>query len=153
MADVLQVSSNMRVTRPFIIGSALVIIGGLMRLACYLTLGKLFTFELSIMKDHKLVTTGLYRFVRHPSYLAYTLVLGGLCLSQMTHGSWLIESGVLSTWTGRGVVGLWHLWAWYLWAMTFGRARKEDGYLHMQFGQQWVDWQKRVPYCMFPGIF
>jgi len=29
----------------------------------------LFTYELSILKDHKLVTTGLYKLVRHPSYL------------------------------------------------------------------------------------
>jgi protein-S-isoprenylcysteine O-methyltransferase Ste14 len=85
--------------------------------------------------------------------MGYSFALAGLCLSHMTRGSWLVESGTLNTWVGRGLVGLWHLWAWYLWTVGFSRARKEDEYLRKEFGQQWVEWQKRVPYRMFPGIF
>lgn len=149
----LRVASNIHVTPLFVVGSALAIVGGLMRLSCYRTLGRLFTYELSILKDHRLVTTGLYGFVRHPSYLGYTLSLTGLCLCQMTRGSWLMETGVLNSWVGRVVVGLWNLWAWYLWLCVFSRARKEDEYLREQFGQQWIEWQKRVPYRVLPGIF
>jgi len=152
-ADALRISSDIRITRSFVVGSALTIIGGLMRLSCYRTLGRLFTYELSILKDHTLVTTGLYGIVRHPSYLAYSIALPGLCLCQMTHGSWLMESGALSTWLGRSVVGSWHLWAWYLGSAIFSRVRKEDEYLRKHFGQQWIEWQKKVPYRLFPGIF
>jgi len=152
-ADDLHVASNIHVTPLFIVGSASVIIGGLMRLSCYRTLGRLFTYELSILKDHRLVTTGLYGIVRHPSYLGYTFSLIGLCLCLMTRGSWLMETGVLNSWVGRVVVGSWHVWAWYLWSCIFSRAHKEDEYLREQFGQQWVEWQKRVPYRILPCIF
>ncbi|KIM84317.1 hypothetical protein PILCRDRAFT_818656 [Piloderma croceum F 1598] len=152
-ADDLRVASNIHVTPLSVVGSALAIVGGLIRLSCYRTLGRLFTYELSILKEHRLVTTGLYGFVRHPSYLGYTFSLTGLCLCLMTRGSWLMETGVLNSWSGRVVVGSWHLWAWYLWLCVFSRARKEDEYLREQFGQQWIEWQKRVPYRVLPGIF
>ena len=124
-----------------------------MRLSCYRTLGRLFTYELSILKDHQLITSGLYSYVRHPSYLAYSIALVGLRSSHMTRGSWIVESGLLNTGIGRSLVGLWHSWALYLWSQVFTRAVKEDTYLREEFGQQWVEWQKRVPYRVFPGLF
>jgi len=152
-ADTLRISSDIRITRSFVVGSALTIIGGLMRLSCYRTLGRLFTYEISILKGHTLVTTGLYGIVRHPSYLSFCFGIPGLCLCLMTRGSWLVESGALSTWIGRSVVGSWHLWTWYLGSMISSRVRMEDEYLRKEFGQQWIEWQKKVPYKLFPGIF
>ena len=40
-------------------------------------MGSHFTFELTLQKDHKLVTSGPYRIVRHPSYIGiYAFYLG-----------------------------------------------------------------------------
>jgi protein-S-isoprenylcysteine O-methyltransferase len=49
-------------------------------------LGRFFTVDVSIAKEHRVVDTGPYRFVRHPSYTgALIAFLGfGLCL-----GNWL----------------------------------------------------------------
>jgi len=44
----------------------------------------MFTFEMSIRKNHKLITSGPYAIVRHPSYVGVILVASGLML---IHGS------------------------------------------------------------------
>ena len=49
-------------------------------------LGRFFTVNVAIAEDHRLVDTGPYRWVRHPSYTGWLVaILGlGLCL-----GNWL----------------------------------------------------------------
>ena len=62
----------------FVVGSMLTAAGGLLRLWCYQTLGRFFTWDLAVRKDHKLVTIGPYSIVRHPSYLGGTMMGVGL---------------------------------------------------------------------------
>jgi protein-S-isoprenylcysteine O-methyltransferase Ste14 len=51
------------------------LIGGyLLRITCFKQLGLLFTFGLGIREDHKLVTTGPYKYLIHPSYTGQLLV-------------------------------------------------------------------------------
>src|SRR6185437_16196584 len=45
-----------------------IIFGGVMRGVCHRHLGKFFTWEQSIYKDHQLITSGPYSYVRHPAY-------------------------------------------------------------------------------------
>jgi protein-S-isoprenylcysteine O-methyltransferase Ste14 len=45
------------------------------------SLGKQFTIPVAIVIDHKLITHGVYRFVRHPAYSGIVLCLFGLGLS------------------------------------------------------------------------
>ncbi|EGN98778.1 hypothetical protein SERLA73DRAFT_181411, partial [Serpula lacrymans var. lacrymans S7.3] len=47
------------ITVAFLVGNTLVSFGGFLRWQCYRTLGRFFTFQLSVRKDHRLVTTGL----------------------------------------------------------------------------------------------
>ena len=54
----------------------LAVIRGLIHLRCYRTLGWFFTFELSILLHHKLIMSGPYAIVQHPSCMAVILVLG-----------------------------------------------------------------------------
>ncbi|OAX34757.1 hypothetical protein K503DRAFT_674015, partial [Rhizopogon vinicolor AM-OR11-026] len=42
------------ITSPFIIGTSLAVAGGLIRWWCFRTLGRFFTFELSVRKGHQL---------------------------------------------------------------------------------------------------
>ncbi|PWN31908.1 uncharacterized protein FA14DRAFT_185879 [Meira miltonrushii] len=46
------------------------ILSGAMRIWCYQTLKKSFTFGLKVSEDQKLITTGPYRYLAHPSYTA-----------------------------------------------------------------------------------
>ena len=56
---------------------ALAIAGGLTRVWCHRTLGRFFTWEMSVRADHRLVTVEPYSLVRHPSYAGWLLLMAG----------------------------------------------------------------------------
>ncbi len=64
-------------------GLSLIVIGLIVRWIAILTLRKYFTVDVAIVSDHRIVTHGLYRWVRHPSYAGSLLsFLGvGICFS------------------------------------------------------------------------
>ncbi|KAL4077844.1 hypothetical protein J3A83DRAFT_1678213 [Scleroderma citrinum] len=69
------------------IGCCLIAIGSLLRPFCYRVLGRL---ELSIRNEHKLIKSGPYAIVQHPSYLGImSLFLG---LSMKTRGWSLVQA-------------------------------------------------------------
>ncbi|CAJ0838843.1 2314_t:CDS:2 [Entrophospora sp. SA101] len=43
------------------------VFGALLRLWCYRSLDEFFTFDIKVQKDHKLITTGPYSLLIHPS--------------------------------------------------------------------------------------
>jgi protein-S-isoprenylcysteine O-methyltransferase len=63
-------------------GLAVIVAGLLLRWWSLATLGRLFTVNVAIRHEHRLIDSGPYRYVRHPAYTAIALVyLGtGLCL-------------------------------------------------------------------------
>ncbi len=65
----------------YILGLALFVVGLIVRWIAIIHLGRFFTVNVAIAKDHQLITTGPYRYVRHPSYAGTLLIfLGfGLC--------------------------------------------------------------------------
>jgi protein-S-isoprenylcysteine O-methyltransferase len=71
---------------------ALLLIGIGIRWAAILTLGKLFTVDVAIHSDHAVVQTGLYRFVRHPSYTGLLIAFLGF---GVFFGNWLSIVGML----------------------------------------------------------
>ena len=59
--------------------SLVLLVGGLaIRATAILTLGRFFTSNVAIQPEHRVVRTGLYRFIRHPSYLGALLAFVGL---------------------------------------------------------------------------
>jgi protein-S-isoprenylcysteine O-methyltransferase Ste14 len=70
----------------FAISLVLLWSGVAMRWWCFRTLGRYFTFTVMTSADQQVITTGPYRFLRHPSYAAMLLVLAGIGL---TLGNWL----------------------------------------------------------------
>ncbi len=50
----------------YIIGLILFVLGLIVRWAAIIYLGRFFTVNVAIAEDHQLITTGPYRFVRHP---------------------------------------------------------------------------------------
>ncbi len=64
-----------------ILGIVLIVAGLAVRWTAILTLRKYFTVDVAIREDHKVVMTGLYRYVRHPAYLGSLLSFLGLAIS------------------------------------------------------------------------
>jgi protein-S-isoprenylcysteine O-methyltransferase Ste14 len=101
-------------------GAALVVAGGAMRRAAIGRLGGRFTDPVALTPDHRLVTSGVYRWMRHPSEL------GTLCLAC---------GAVLSL---GSPVALAPLAA--LIALVGVRVRQEDRLLAGRFGDRWSRW-------------
>ncbi|KAF8815061.1 hypothetical protein BYT27DRAFT_7080969 [Phlegmacium glaucopus] len=141
---------NVRLTPSFIIGVIAVILGTYIRLDCFKTLGHLFTFDLTIHPEHKLVTSRFYAYVRHPAYTGSLLLVFGLAFSHLTRGSWMTECGPLRASTSAIVV-----WAlWWLWTLSVGisRADAEDKQMRKLFPEEWDAYAAVVHWWFFPGL-
>jgi protein-S-isoprenylcysteine O-methyltransferase Ste14 len=137
----------------FILGWIATTVGTAIRLGAYRELGRFFTFSLAIRKDHKLVTSGPYSYVRHPSYTALILTCPGIIGCLLCEGSWTRESGVLDTPWGYYIESLIN-WLCLLFPLALAhRTYKEDEILKAEFQGQWEEWAKNVPYKLFPGVF
>ncbi len=66
----------------YVAGLILFIAGLIIRWIAIVHLGRFFTVNVAIAEDHQLITTGPYRYVRHPSYTGTLMIfLGfGLCM-------------------------------------------------------------------------
>jgi protein-S-isoprenylcysteine O-methyltransferase Ste14 len=62
-------------------GVMLFVAGLILRWWSIVTLGRFFTVDVTIEKDHELVERGPFRIVRHPSYTGVLLAFVGLALS------------------------------------------------------------------------
>lgn len=147
--------SNLRVTPIFLIGWFLTVSGGLLRLSCYRTMGKMFTFELAIRKEHKLVTSGPYSIVRHPGYTALFMIMCGYSTCMMGAGSWLRECSGLSldTVTAQVLMAIWVFNLIFIIFTLISRTKTEDAMLRNEFGSYWDEWAREVPYKLFPLIY
>jgi protein-S-isoprenylcysteine O-methyltransferase Ste14 len=78
------------------IGVPLVLAGIAIRVVARLTLGKHFSGHVQTTPGHRLITTGIYRFIRHPAYLAYLCLLLGfpICFGSVAGFAWAILSGL-----------------------------------------------------------
>ena len=72
---------------PMLVTAAVVLFvsGLILRWWAIITLGRFFTVDVTIEKDHELVERGPFRIVRHPSYTGVLLAFVGLALSL---GNW-----------------------------------------------------------------
>ncbi|KAJ3886170.1 hypothetical protein GG344DRAFT_81979 [Lentinula edodes] len=141
---------HIRMSPMFTIGIVAVVLGSYIRLDCFKTLGRLFTFDLTVQPEHKLVTSRFYSYVRHPAYTGSMLLVAGLALSHLTEGSWLTECGPLRSSSSAIVV-----WAaWWVWTLAVGisRAEAEDKQMQKLFPEEWDRYAMIVPWWFFPGL-
>lgn len=124
--------------------------GAYIRHRCYEAMGSMFTIEVSVRKDHKLITHGPYGVVRHPSYTGTFLAAPGGMLWHFTRGSFFRES---TTWVAKplGVVAFAILISAFF-ILPF-RIKKEDELMKEQFGDEWEEWAKKVPYRLVPYVY
>ncbi|EPQ50895.1 hypothetical protein GLOTRDRAFT_118243 [Gloeophyllum trabeum ATCC 11539] len=146
-------AASIRVTPSFLVGTLLTTVGAYWRRECFRTLGRFFTFELSIRKEHQLVTTGPYSIVRHPGYLGTLLAFTGIHACLFGPGSLLRESGILETRVGQVIIGGMVINMTSMVIAFARRPRIEDETLKQQFGEQWDRWAERVPYRIIPYIY
>ncbi|ESK93521.1 hypothetical protein Moror_1653 [Moniliophthora roreri MCA 2997] len=144
--------SNIRITPLLILGNILTISGTSLRVRCYRTLGRFFTFELRIQSRHQLIKEGPYSVVRHPSYTALILTVLGAFTSHAS-GSWIVNCGLLKTPIGVSLAMIWVGVALAVIASLLLRIPREDDLLRKSFGIEWNLWARKVPYCLVPGIY
>lgn len=75
-------------------------------------MGSMFTFEMSIRKNHELVTSGPYAIVRHPGYTSVMLVVIGMLLVHLSKVS-IPLVGILAVETESVPSGLLVARVWY----------------------------------------
>ena len=125
----------------------------LLRVTCYRMLGQYFTYELAILKEHKLVTTGPYDWVRHPSYSAIILFMIGIAFTHLGGGSWWVECGLEGTALGRIMLAAWTVTTFGGVALSVSRVKKEDKILRDEFKGEWEAWRERTPYALIPFCY
>ena len=105
------------------VGLAMIVLGLLIRGLAILTLRKFFTVDVVVHADHQVVRTGIYRWLRHPSYSGSLLSFVGLGVA-------------LESWVSLLVVAI-PVTAAFLW-----RIHIEERALHNGLGATYADYCK-----------
>lgn len=131
----------------------LVASGSILRLLCYRALGKFFTFEVTIRSNHKIIDSGLYGVVRHPSYTGAFSIWGGTALWVFSSQNPAITCGWATSFPiVRLIMASWMFAAMFFCFTLVQRVFVEERNLQIHFGQTWDDYTKRVPYRYVPGV-
>jgi len=113
-------------------GFALLVVGSIVRLWPVFVLGPRFSGLVAIQRGHQLVTTGIYGYVRNPSYL-------GMLVSAI---GWALVF--------RAAVGI--LIAVLLLIPLLARMRSEERLLAEYFGDEYESYRART-WRLVPGIY
>jgi protein-S-isoprenylcysteine O-methyltransferase Ste14 len=118
------------VPRPFyysaaLLGVALLIVAGVIRMAAIRTLGKFWSLHIEIRTEHVFVRQGLYRYVRHPAYLSFLLEI--IAIPLIGNAWWSL---------GAALVG-------YV-PLLLLRLRQEEAALVARFGDTYRAYQQEV---------
>ncbi len=114
-------------------GLVLLIGGAALRIHAIRILGKYFTSRVTIRQDQVLIRDGLYRLVRHPSYLGEILILIGLG-ALMANAVSLVATPLFAT------------------VVLLLRIRLEERALAEHFGQAYEDY-RRSTWHLLPPIW
>jgi len=114
-------------------GVVLFVAGLLLRWWAIVTLGRFFTVDVTIEKDHELIERGPFRMVRHPSYTGVLLAFTGVALS-------------LGNWAALLVILL------PIGAAFIHRMNVEENALSGALGPEYTDYMRRTKRLM-PFIY
>lgn len=114
------------------IGFVLVAAGGALRIAPVFTLGARFSGLVAIQPDHTLVTTGLYRLIRNPSYLGLLIFCAGWALAFRAGVGLFLTAGFIPP--------------------LIARMHAEEALLGKQFGAEYEAYRART-WRLIPGLY
>ncbi|MDI6794026.1 MAG: isoprenylcysteine carboxylmethyltransferase family protein [bacterium] len=118
----------------FIVGWTFFLLGITIRMVALYQLGSMYSLNVEIRAEHKLVTEGIYVLIRHPLYLAYILDTVGIVLFLQR---WYLSPVVLCVLIG--------------WVV---RIRNEETSLRHAFGPAYDTYAEKVPSLnMVTGIY
>jgi len=97
-----------------------------------LALGRQYSPEVTIQKDHRLIVTGVFRRIRNPRYLGVMLAALGISL-------------LFRSWVGLAMAAL-------VMVVLLGRIRDEEALLQEEFGEQWEEYC-RTSWRLIPYVY
>ena len=117
----------------FAFGILIIILGLIVRIISIRTLNQYFTYSVAKAENHELIERGLYKFIRHPSYLGQLIIFTGISISL---SNWLsVILMLLSTLIGY-----------------MNRIRVEENFMAEQMGVKYSNYQKRTK-KLIPKIY
>ncbi|KAJ6244880.1 protein-s-isoprenylcysteine o-methyltransferase [Anaeramoeba flamelloides] len=100
------------------------LLGQYLFILAHISLGTMWAPRLTIRKDHKLIRHGIYRYLRHPMYLATWILV-------------VSQGFLLSNW-GILILGT------VVWAIHFFlRIGEEESMLEQEFGREYRDYKEK----------
>ena len=136
-----------------LIGISLSLICFPLRLLCFSYLGSSFSFSLRPPQGGKLVTTGPYRYVRHPSYTTGYLGMLGFNLAFFAPGT-VIAKCLLNDYQGwlGSIVAAWLVLGMGIAIEGFReRIKGEERLLEGIFGDEWRKYKQRT-WALVPWV-
>jgi protein-S-isoprenylcysteine O-methyltransferase Ste14 len=115
------------------IGLLLIVTGMIIRFIAIRSLGRLFTVDVTIRKDHYIKKDGMYKIVRHPSYTGSLISFLGLGFSL---NNWISTIIIITLVTA---------------AMLY-RIKIEEQLLIEQFGDEYKSYMKNT-YRILPWVY
>jgi protein-S-isoprenylcysteine O-methyltransferase len=109
----------------FAVGVVLALTGLMIRVGSILTLRQYFMYSVARAENHKLVETGLYKFIRHPGYLGQLMIFAGIAISL---ANWLAVLCMMIP------VTLGYIY----------RIKVEEGFMVEQMGESYLNYQRRT---------
>ena len=106
------------------LGLAVFVVGCTLRIAPVFVLGRRFSGLVAIQEGHELVTGGLYRVIRHPSYLGLLLGLFGWALVFLSTIGILVSLLLLPP--------------------LIARMNSEEALLESEFGSHYAEYRRRT---------
>jgi protein-S-isoprenylcysteine O-methyltransferase Ste14 len=109
----------------FAIGMALAALGFVIRIHSIRTLNHYFTYSVAKVANHKIIETGLYKFIRNPGYLGQLIIFIGISTS-------------ISNWLSILVMMI---------PITLGyfyRIKVEERFMLEQLGEDYLNYQVRT---------
>jgi protein-S-isoprenylcysteine O-methyltransferase Ste14 len=116
-----------------LIGNVIMIMGLSFRITAVRTLREYYTRTLKTIANHKIIDSGLYKYIRHPGYL-----------------------GLILFWTGAGISSNNYISATIIFvdtlAVYYYRIKSEEKMLVDAFGEDYINYKKRT-WRLLPPVY